>query len=89
MSGSRTRLDASALLLFCGPESAVLSRTGVEGYAGPKRRYEKQIPHRRSRGNVLRPLIAGKRGTGFGMTSPGVVTPESVALFVVRNIAST
>jgi len=28
----------------------------------------KQIPHPHSRDNLLRPLTAGKRGTGFGMT---------------------
>jgi len=88
MSGSPTQLDASTLILACGPGSVVLSRPGVEGYAGlkpgaTKSRSLTAVPATTSCARSF----AGKRGTGFGMTSSGVVALKSV-LFVVRNIAS-
>jgi len=52
------------------PRFARNDNGGVGGWGrdDPRQRRQKQIPHRHSRDNLFRPLAAGKRGTGFGMT---------------------
>jgi hypothetical protein len=48
-------------------EEEVLASLEMTGASGEKEEDEKQIPHRHLR-QPLRPLTAGERATGFGMT---------------------